>query len=406
MTRTLIDQKLGSRTAREKLPARAKPYWRSIGDAHTHLGYRKNQTGRSRWVVRIYLGDGRYEVQRLPGAPDDIMDADGSAVLSFNQAVEAARALAARGASSAAPLTVAAACAAYIDFLKAERKTGRDAERRLAQHVLPAIGHKLVAELTSAEIEACKHAMVRQSDDAEEERRSKDSANRVLTSLRAALNRAYTDEANHIPSDQAWKRVKRFRGVGRARTAHLDHGQCLALIEAAEEPAFRNLIVAALLTGCRPPHELIALKVGNFSAMGSLEVDGKTGARTVTLSREAIAHFAEIGAERKPDELLLPSPSGAAWYRGEAGQMMQAAVQKAGLPPSVTLYTLRHTYASQSIIAGMNIKFLSENMGTSIAMLEKHYAKFFAAIRREQVEKHSFKLGLEKGKVLPFRRPG
>jgi integrase len=386
------------------LKPRAKPYYRLLGP-NLHFGYRRNAHGPGCWVLRVYEGGGKYRIKKLTGAPDDLMEANGETILSFAQAQEAARRLATRG--SAGPLTVAAACAAYIEFLKAERKTGRDTERRLAQHILPTLGHKMVAELTSAEIEAVKLSMVRQSGDAEEVRRSKDSANRILTSLRAALTRAYADEANRIPSDQAWRRVKKFRGVGRARTAHLDHGQCLALIEAAAEPAFRNLVIAALLTGARPPHELDCLRVRHFSAdLGSLEVDGKTGARTVTLSREAIAHFAEIAAGREPDDLLLPSPTGIAWHRGEAGQLMQEAVRKAGLPANITLYTLRHTHISQAIMAGANLKLLAENCGTSMVMIEKHYGKFFAAARRELIEKSAFKLGLEPAKVLPFKRPG
>jgi hypothetical protein len=57
----------------------------------------------------------------------------------------------------------------------------------------------------------------------------------------------------------------------------------------------------------------------------------------------------------------------------------------------------------------MNIKLLSENMGTSIKMLEQHYSKFFAASRRQLIEKHAFKLGLEPASAevvpLPRRRP-
>jgi hypothetical protein len=85
---------------------------------------------------------------------------------------------------------------------------------------------------------------------------------------------------------------------------------------------------------------------------------------------------------------------------------MRAAVQKAGLPDDVTIYSCRHTHISQAILAGANLKLLAENCGTSVAMLEKHYAKFFAAARQELIERTSFRLGLEEGEVLPFRRPG
>jgi hypothetical protein len=45
----------------------------------------------------------------------------------------------------------------------------------------------------------------------EERRKRRASANRVLTMLKAALNRAYN--AGRVPSDAAWRKVKPFRGA-------------------------------------------------------------------------------------------------------------------------------------------------------------------------------------------------
>ena len=78
---------------------------------------------------------------------------------------------------------------------------------------------------------------------------------------------------------------------------------------------------------------------------------------------------------------------------------MADAVKRAKLSADTTIYTLRHTYASQSILAGMNLQLLAENMGTSIRMLELHYGKFIAASRRRLIEESSFKLGLTPGNV-------
>jgi hypothetical protein len=54
------------------------------------------------------------------------------------------------------------------------------------------------------------------------ERRSlgKDSANRVLTMLKAILNHAWNDESNAIPTDQAWRKV----GNNGIRARSLSHG--------------------------------------------------------------------------------------------------------------------------------------------------------------------------------------
>jgi site-specific recombinase XerD len=78
---------------------------------------------------------------------------------------------------------------------------------------------------------------------------------------------------------------------------------------------------------------------------------------------------------------------------------MQEAVKRAKLPDDCTVYSLRHTYASQSILAGMNLKLLAENMGTSILMLEEHYGKFIAKTKQKLVEETGFRLGLKRGNI-------
>ena len=80
--------------------------------------------------------------------------------------------------------------------------------------------------------------------------------------------------------------------------------------------------------------------------------------------------------------------------KSEHARDMIEAVKKAKLPKGCTIYSLRHSYASQSLLAGMNLKLLAENMGTSVRMLEVHYAKFIAASRRKLVEESAFRLGL------------
>lgn len=59
-----------------------------------------------------------------------------------------------------------------------------------------------------------------------------------------------------------------------------------------------------------------------------------------------------------------------------------------------TLYSLRHTYATLQLMDGRSIHELARQMGTSVAMLEKHYSKItpelvaekFAGERRKQME--------------------
>jgi integrase len=50
-----------------------------------------------------------------------------------------------------------------------------------------------------------------------------------------------------------------------------------------------------------------------------------------------------------------------------------------------TLYSLRHTYATQALLSGTNIHTLAKQMGTSVRMLELHYSKLTATMAAERL---------------------
>lgn len=50
-----------------------------------------------------------------------------------------------------------------------------------------------------------------------------------------------------------------------------------------------------------------------------------------------------------------------------------------------TLYSLRHTYATQELFAGTDIHTLAKQMGTSVLMLERHYSKLTATMAAEKL---------------------
>jgi len=93
------------------------------------------------------------------------------------------------------------------------------------------------------------------------QRRSRATANRILGTLRAALNHASAE--CRVPSDNAWRgRLKPFRNVAVARKRYLTVAEGQRLLNAAEGD-FRNLAQAALQTGARYS-ELTRLKVHDF----------------------------------------------------------------------------------------------------------------------------------------------
>ena len=212
------------------------------------------------------------------------MDADGEAIQTFSQAQAKARMLAVtldphRGpADSTGSYTVAKCLEEYLFWMGENRKSGTDARYRANTHIFPHLGAKRCDQLSTRAIQGWltnmsnaparirtrkdqdqKHKI--SPDNLEAKRRRRASANRTLTILKAALNRAW--RSGKISSDHAWRRVEPFEGADAARVRYLSITEAQQLIKASDLD-FRNLVRAALATGARYG-ELAALTVADFN---------------------------------------------------------------------------------------------------------------------------------------------
>lgn len=294
MARRVRDALLDSRAAREKLPAQAKPYYRSLGPG-LHIGYRKGKTG-GRWAVRLYKGGQDYTVETIAHA-DDKLDANGTDILDFWQAQDKARELHRQRSTGSGeivgPYTVKRAIDDYILWMEGNRKTARDARYSADALILPELGQLDIVKLTATAIrrwhqklvETPARARTRKGekqnfrvlpvDDPDAERRRRATANRVLTILKAALNHAWRE--GKAASDAEWRRVLPFKGVNIARVRYLTVTEAQRLVNASP-PAFRALVQAALQTGARYS-ELGRLRVEDFNRdAGTVAIrESKTG---------------------------------------------------------------------------------------------------------------------------------
>src|SRR6185369_18022721 len=128
---------------------------------------------------------------------------------------------------------------AITDYLMVVARRGGKSvyhARRVAEtHILPPLGSMQVTKLTARRIEDWHHGLAekpalartkpghkpnhRKADkSADGIRKRRATANRILTVLKAALNHAW--KAGHVASDDAWRRVKPFKGVEKARVRY------------------------------------------------------------------------------------------------------------------------------------------------------------------------------------------
>jgi len=379
---------LGSVEGRRKLKQRREPYWSPVvrGSA---LGYRKGAGGGT-WIARVRNESGE-KIYHAIGPADDHNDGIG---LSYAQALETARGFFGVAVGSTGRHTVGDALDAYLRQLEANntQSTVHDARKRVEALMRPVLGQIPLTKLRRAELDAWRQSMLKGERPKAEKRqakrtraRSADTVNKLAAYLKAALNLARKN--GWISDDTAWRDLGKLKG-GNARKVFLTYEQARALLKACGTQALRALVQAALLTGARTG-ELTGLHVRDFDeSLGSLEVSGKTGARSVHLSSEAVTFFAGLAKRAgSPDALLLPAPSGGAWTKNLHQKPFQAAVKAAELDADTVLYSLRHTHISWALLHQVNIQVLAENTGTSVRMIEKHYGKFLRRDRREMFDK-------------------
>jgi integrase len=405
MPRTVREKRLDSPAARAKLKASGKPYWRAI-DTRLHLGYRKGLNG-GRWVLRRYLGAGQYEVATVAIA-DDHSPADGASILDFFQAQRKAREVAALAKAPAkTAFTVAAALAAYFERLEHEgSRSLADAKRRARFHILPGLGDILVADLTRDIISKWLTGMAGKAKDGQDGdaiRQHRASANRVLTILRAGLNQAFRD--GKVASDIPWRTVKPFHGVDAPRLRYFTKDEVTRLINAAQGD-FRDLVKAALFTGCRYS-ELGRLRAGDFNPESGTVFVGqsKSGkARHVVLADEGRRFFETLTAGRPGDALMLTHADGLAWGPSHQIRPMAEACRGARIEPAAGFHILRHTNASHLVMSGVPLNVVAHNLGhADTRMTERHYSHLAPSYIAETIRKFAPDFGtVEVTNIVPL----
>ena len=360
--------------------------WRALlagAPARLAIGYyRPLKGGAGTWWGRVRIGT-RYTVEALATA-DDHVEADGERVLDWAEAQAAVRAWAEQQ-SGAGPLTVETAIREYLADLRANKgeRAATAAAGRLDKHVPAELRARRVAELTVHELRVWRNSMLPATGDEEQLRRSRDTANRVLTILRAALNRAFNND--RVADDRAWRRLEPFKGVGAARKVILDPLEIQLLLNACG-PGLRELVAVGAQTGARLG-ELTSARVRDLDLdAGTLRVDGKTGGREIHLAPATILLLRRAASGKSPEERLLAPPERASWTENLHRRRFAAAVRRAGLDPETCFYSLRHSYICHALKRLVPVKALATATGTSMGMIERHYAKFIVADQRRYAE--------------------
>jgi len=430
---------LKSRSGRLQLPTGVKhhlPILRGL-----QLVYRRpagSQAGAwsSRWQDKALGVDKRSRL----GDADDYTDADGLQVLNFQQAQDKAeewfkvqnqrRVQEESGeVIHTGPYTVSSAWADY----KA------DAERRAVKGIiiydqvakaliLPVLGDIPLERLTLKRVQdwhlaiskaprrtGKKEKVLKPGEVPEgpkvltedEIRARRDTANRVLTHLKAALNFALASKKTS--ANPVWREAKPFGKTTSVRIRVLSVEEQQKLVAACDKD-FRPLVTAGLFMGARYG-ELAQVLVRDFDPRAeTLFIQfgkAKDGykPRHVSLSAEAVEWFSQLVAGRGGDELMFRRTNAVrttreelkdfdGWASYDQIHAMEKAVEAAGID-DVSFHELRHTYASGLLNAGVSLTYVAEQLGhVGLRMVTRHYGHIARHEMHSAVRALSPKLGI------------
>ena len=354
---------LRTKSAREALAPRRNPNFHCLRPG-LYIGYRRLEEGDGTWIARKLQEGTKQYVFRSFGTLSGYEEAAREAE-AWSGGVDV-------GVTHKGT-TLEAACEAYVTHQKNQKSktSAADAEGRFKRLVYgKTIGTILLNKLRPQHLRDWMADQLDEDGDEEDVRKSKDSANRNLNTLKAALNLALRDQL--VTTDAGWKTVTPFPKAGRRRTGDLTPKDRAALLSHCD-PDLAALVKALLLTAVRPG-EIATCDVADFDPnQGTLTLTGKTGTRTVTLSTAATAFFKEQAKSKLPTAPLLADAYGNRWNKDSWKKRFRAAVKAAGLPDSVVMYTLRHVGISELIAGGVDVFLVAKLAGTSTAMIDKHY---------------------------------
>jgi integrase len=245
---------------------------------------------------------------------------------------------------------------------------------------------------------------------------SPSTVRQTYTVLRSVLETAVRDE---LLATNPAARVKR-PGVPRTEAHYLSIAEVAALLEAAKSSRYAPLFRLLVSTGLRRGEALalrwqdVDLTNGVLRVRGTLSrVDGRLiisepkterSRRDVPLSPATVALLRSVKESQALERLkavsiwvetghVFTSESGAAVDPRTALRAITTAAKAAGMP-GVGLHTLRHSFATHMLEAGVPLHTVSELLGhSSVAVTGDVYGHVSTEGARSAVERHSAAMG-------------
>jgi integrase len=384
---------LASASARLKLKPRRACYRVRIA-AGLAMGYRRASSSFGSWNLIQTNGSGGETVRKFADA-DDREDANGTTILTYDQAMDEARRVA-RGPDdpeTASLDTVETALDSYADDLAARGALVYNAKR--PRRLLgPVLLRRPLALLTHQELTAWRNGWAKRKT------HQPASINRTIHTLRAALELA-CPERTHV-----WKRgLKRVAETGstRNRLFVLPEATILAIVAAAyrrdqklgelfdvlAQTGTRSVQAARLTVGALLSHPPRLLMPKSAKGGGRNRAEKKRDSESVPIGASLASRLAQGAKGRADHEPLLLRSDGRPWRGGNPNGNIRddfaAIIAALGLDSAITPYCFRHGSITRMLLKGVPPAVVAKSHNTSVKEIERTYGKYISSHADELV---------------------
>ena len=378
-------------TKRNKLAVRDSAYLYQI-EPGLALGYRRFEKGAGKWIVKRRTGPDRYVVENLRAKDhktltiaDDVVAADGFAVLSFPQALALAResVSAAALAKHGKILTVRQAVEKYGDDL-ADRNKDQSNVQRINAHLKDlALADTAVVALKVKDFDEWKDGM-------RKKKLEPATRNRINSNLKAALNLAVRNDPEI--TNRAWETalppIEGANEINNVILSNKDVGTVVSGAYEYEDDCFGLFVEVTAETGARPV-QTRGLQVWHLladpprllmprSKKGRGEKKIKT--QQVPITDELYARLLKETEGRGKKAPLLRKADGTAWGKSEHSRRFDNVIANVKLDykpvegENVTLYALRHSAIVRELMMATPLSIVAQTHDTSEAEIRRTYA--------------------------------
>lgn len=282
-------------------------------------------------------------------------------------------------------VTFKAAAALYVEWAKANKRTWKDDQTRMAHHVLPLFGKCVLSQIGFREIELLKL-------NGQTKGLAPASVVQCLAVTRAVFN--FAGKMGFFCGTNPVKLVK-FPKVNNKRTRFLSHQEAKTLLDTAASynPELHDMCLICLYTGIRSG-EMAALRWFDLDfSHGLITIrDAKNGETRQVFMTQNVKEMLQQRVCESQAALVFPSKTGK--ERDRISKLFRDCVDKLGLNKDVTnrqqrvvFHTLRHTFASWLALQGETLLTIKELMGHKSIEMTMRYAHLIPDQKRSAVEK-------------------